>query len=225
MGMEHGQKAETIAEFSERTGRKWNTVWKFAKRTFPTETWVKHSAVTPELLAALSAGKSGKEKRPRSVRIEKKPETIRLPEKPDTPPARQALPSLPKLDLSTFLIVAVYGHTLLVWYEISQLFGVPGLLAGVIVFAMKHAGLMICRNEKYISLGENALSVAFVLDALALYVHYTVFSDALPPHIAAQMGSVAAARCAGVLGGVVATGAWVAMWMVKLITAKKMFPA
>ncbi|MBK8225413.1 MAG: hypothetical protein IPK73_30735 [Candidatus Obscuribacter sp.] len=222
--MEHGQKAETISEFSERTGRNWDTVVRAAKKKIPTETWGKYSAVTPELIAALSAGKSAKEKRPRSVPA-KASEVIRLPEKPDTPPARQALPSLPKLDLSNFLIVAVYGHTLLVWYEISQLFGVPGLLAGVIVFAMKHAGLMICRNEKYLSLGENALSVAFVLDALALYVHYTVFSDALPPHIAAQMGSVAAARCAGVLGGVVATGAWVAMWMVKLITAKKMFPA
>lgn len=229
MGMEHGQKTETIAEFSERTGRNWDTVVRAAKKKIPTEKWGKYSAVTPELLSVLDRGyiitSASYTAKPRSVRIEKKPETIRLPEKPAPPPARQALPSLPKLDLSTFLIVAVYGHTLLVWYEISQLFGVPGLLAGVIVFAMKHAGLMICRNEKYLSLGENALSVAFVLDALALYVHYTVFSDALPPHIAAQMGSVAAARCAGVLGGVVATGAWVAMWMVKLITAKKMFQA
>lgn len=215
---------ETIAEFSAKTGRNADTVYRFARRKFKGQSWSINSVVTPELYEALSTKGSAKEKRPRSVRKETS-EAIRLPEKPDTPPARQALPSLPKLDLSTFLIVAVYGHTLLVWYEISQLFGVPGLLAGVIVFAMKHAGLMICRNEKYLSLGENALSVAFVLDALALYVHYTVFSDALPPHIAAQMGSVAAARCAGVLGGVVATGAWVAMWMVKLITAKKMFPA
>lgn len=215
---------ETLAEFAERTGQIYDTIHRKAKRKIPSVKWTASSAVTPELYEALSTKGSAKEKRPRSVRKETS-EAIRLPEKPDTPPARQALPSLPKLDLSTFLIVAVYGHTLLVWYEISQLFGVPGLLAGVIVFAMKHAGLMICRNEKYLSLGENALSVAFVLDALALYVHYTVFSDALPPHIAAQMGSVAAARCAGVLGGVVATGAWVAMWMVKLITAKKMFPA
>lgn len=216
MGMIH---TETIADFSARTGRNADTVYRFARRKFPAQNWSINSAVTPELLVALTAGKSDKTK-PRSVRIEKKPEAIRLPEKPDTPPARQAF-KFPSLGLSDFLVVAVYGHTLLVWYEIGTLFALPGILAGLIVFAMKHAALMICRTERLSSLAGDAIGVAFVLDALALYVHYTVFSDSLPPRLAQQMGATGAFWCALVLGGVVATGAFTALCFVKNLTTNK----
>jgi hypothetical protein len=216
MGMIH---TETLAEYAERTGQIYDTVWRKAKRKIPSVEWTAGSVVTPELYEVLAAGKSDKTK-PRSVRIEKKPETIRLPEKPDTPPARQAF-RLPSFGLSDFLIVAVYGHTLLVWYEIGTLFALPGILAGLIVFAMKHAALMICRTERLSSLAGDAIGVAFVLDALALYVHYTVFSDSLPPRLAQQMGATGAFWCALVLGGVVATGAFTALCFVKNLTTNK----
>jgi len=216
MGMIH---TETLAEYAERTGQIYDTVYRKAKRKIPSVEWTAGSVVTPELYEVLAAGKSDKTK-PRSVRIEKKPEAIRLPEKPDTPPARQAF-RLPSFGLSDFLIVAVYGHTLLVWYEIGTLFALPGILAGLIVFAMKHAALMICRTERLSSLAGDAIGVAFVLDALALYVHYTVFSDSLPPRLAQQMGATGAFWCALVLGGVVATGAFTALCFVKNLTTNK----
>ena len=177
MGMEHGQKTETIAEFSERTGRKWNTVWKFAKRTFPTETWVKHSAVTPELLAALSAGKSGKEKRPRSVRKETS-EAIRLPEKPDTPPARQALPSfqaIRRTSISALLFCVVIGHAGLVWYDLATMWGVPGTIGGGLMFAVMLAALGFASDPAVNRTSEAALWFVALLDIAAYFVHFEVF--------------------------------------------------
>jgi hypothetical protein len=223
-------KPETITEFAARTGRKPDTVYRLARRKFPAETWTLNSAVTPELSAMLS-GKVPAEK-PAVVRV-----SVPAPSRkniasenkavPETPmakaPARAAFPKLPTLDLSEFLIVAVYGHTLLVWYEIATIFGMPGALAGVVVFAMTHAALMICRNERLMSLASDALGVAFVLDALAWYVHYTAFADAMPARIVAQMGATGAAWSAGVLGLVVAAGAFVAIVLVKNLMTNKVF--
>lgn len=177
MGMEHGQKAETIAEFSERTGRKWNTVWKFAKRTFPTETWVKHSAVTPELYEALSAKGSSKEKRPRSVRA-KTSEAIRLPEKPETPPARQALPSfqaIRRTSISALLFCVVIGHAGLVWYDLAAMWGVPGTIGGGLMFAVMLAALGFASDPAVNRTSEAALWFVALLDCAAYFVHFEVF--------------------------------------------------
>lgn len=180
MGMEHGQKTETIAEFSERTGRKWNTVWKFAKRTFPAETWVKHSVVTPELYEALSAKGSGKEKRPRSVRKEVS-EAIRLPEKPDTPPARHALPSfqaIRRTSISVLLFCVVIGHAGLVWYDLAAMWGVPGTIGGGLMFAVMLAALGFASDPAVNRTSEAALWFVALLDIAAYFVHFEVFDRA-----------------------------------------------
>ena len=174
MGMEHGQ---TIAEFSAKTGRNADTVYRFARRKFPAQNWSINSAVTPELLAALSAGKSGKEKRPRSVPA-KKSEVVSLPEKPDTPTARQALPSfqaIRRTSISVLLFCVVIGHAGLVWYDLAAMWGVPGTIGGGLMFAVMLAALGFASDPAVNRTSEAALWFAALLDIAAYFVHFQVF--------------------------------------------------
>lgn len=131
-------------------------------------------------------------------------------------PAVEAIPPAPgrakfewpTFGLSEFLALAVYGHTALVWYEVWVIFQVPGILAGVVLFALKHAAVVICRNEKFSDYTSDALGVAFVLDALAVWVHYTAFGDAMP----ARFKDGAEFWAALVLGLVVASGAFMSLY-------------
>lgn len=176
MGMEHGQ---TIAEFSAKTGRNADTVYRFARRKFPSQNWSINSAVTPELYEVLTAGKSDKTK-PRSVRIEKKPETIRLPEKPDTPPARQALPDLHtvrRFSIRLLLFVAVIGHAGLVWYDLATLWGVPGTIGGGLMFAVMLAALGLASDRSLNRTSEEALWFVALLDFAAYFIHFEVFRN------------------------------------------------
>lgn len=168
---------ETIAEFSAKTRRNADTVYRFARRKFPAQNWSINSAVTPELYEALTAGKSDKTK-PRSIRIEKKPETIRLPEKPDTPPARQALPDLHtvrRFSIRLLLFVAVIGHAGLVWYDLATLWGVPGTIGGGLMFAVMLAALGLASDPALPRTSEAALWFVALLDCAAYFVHFEVF--------------------------------------------------
>lgn len=174
MGMIH---TETIAEFSAKTGRNADTVYRFARRKFPAQNWSINSAVTPELIAALSAGKSAKEKRPRSVPA-KKSEVVSLPEKPDTPPARQALPSfqaIRRASISVLLFCVVIGHAGLVWYDLAAMWGVPGTIGGGLMFAVMLAALGFASDPAVNRTSEAALWFAALLDIAAYFVHFQVF--------------------------------------------------
>ena len=102
----------------------------------------------------------------------------------------------------------MYGHTALVWYELWVIFRVPGILAGIVLFALKHAAVVICRSAKYDDYAADALGVAFVLDGLAVWVHYTAFGDAMPN----RFKDGAEFWAALVLGLVVAAGAFVTLY-------------
>lgn len=66
MGNLHGQLTEimtdTLAEVARKRKVKYNTLWKKAKRKFPSEVWAEDSAVLPEHLAALFPEKSATKK-------------------------------------------------------------------------------------------------------------------------------------------------------------------
>jgi len=174
MGMIH---TETLAEYAERTGQIYDTVYRKAKRKIPSVEWTAGSVVTPELYEVLAAGKSDKTK-PRSVRIEKKPEAIRLPEKPDTPPARQALPDLHtvrRFSIRLLLFVAVIGHAGLVWYDLATLWGVPGTIGGGLMFAVMLAALGLASDPALPRTSEAALWFVALLDCAAYFVHFEVF--------------------------------------------------
>lgn len=168
---------ETIAEFSAKTGRNADTVYRFARRKFKGQSWSINSVVTPELYEALSTKGSAKEKRPRSVRKETS-EAIRLPEKPDTPPARQALPSfqaIRRTSISVLLFCVVIGHAGLVWYDLAAMWGVPGTIGGGLMFAVMLAALGFASDPAVNRTSEAALWFAALLDIAAYFVHFQVF--------------------------------------------------
>ena len=174
-------RTETIAEFSERTGRNWDTVVRAAKKKIPTEKWGKYSVVTPELLSVLDRGyiitSASYTAKPRSVRKEKS-EVIRLPEKPDTPPARQALPSVQvirRTAISALLFCVVIGHASLVWYDLATMWGVPGTIGGGLMFAVMLAALGFASDPSVNRTSEAALWFAALLDCAAYFVHFEVF--------------------------------------------------
>ena len=173
MGMIH---TETLAEYAQRMGKIYDTVYRKAKRKIPSVEWTANSVVTPELYEVLSAGKSDKTK-PRSVRKEKS-EAIRLPEKPDTPPARQALPSvrvIRRTAISALLFCVVIGHAGLVWYDLATMWGVPGTIGGGLMFAVMLAALGFASDPAVNRTSEAALWFAALLDCAAYFVHFEVF--------------------------------------------------
>lgn len=191
---------------------RWNA--NYAKGTFDS-----NRELSPEQVEALSrsakasAAKKSKAapRTPAPVVLQPAPDYIQPapaePGAPDTPPARQGW-RWPVFGLSEFLALAVYGHTALVWYEVAVIFALPGILAGVVLFALKHAAVVICRSEKYTDYAPDALAVAFILDGLAVWVHYTAFSDAMPD----RFKDGAEFWAALILGLVVASGAFVALY-------------
>ena len=227
----------TLAELAETYGRKYDTIWRKAKRTFPGEAWTANSAVTEDVARILigdvpaprpavsakraprtwtpESGPNGKAFREALPDIQKEfsSETIGNNQ---PAPANEAIPPTPgrakfqwpSVGLSEFLALAVYGHTALVWYELWVIFQVPGILAGIVLFALKHAAVVICRSAKYDDYAADALGVAFVLDGLAVWVHYTAFGDAMPD----RFKDGAEFWAALVLGLVVACGAFVTLY-------------
>jgi len=210
MGNLHGQLTEimtdTLAEVARKPKVKYNTLWKKAKRKFPAEIWAEDSAVLPEHMAALFPEKSATKKT--IIRIPAHTTVNQPAPAENTPTSGRAKFAWPSVGLSEFLALAVYGHTALVWYELWVIFQVPGILAGIVLFALKHAAVVICRAEKYEDYADDALGVAFVLDGLAVWVHYTAFGDAMPD----RFKDGAEFWAALVLGLVVAAGAFVTLY-------------
>lgn len=205
--------AETLAELARNRKVKYDTLYRKARRKFPAEIWDAESVVRPEHVAVLFPEKREliRRKRKAIFTTEQQPDYIQPapaePGAPDTPPVRQGW-RWPTFGLSEFLALAVYGHTALVWYEVAVIFALPGILAGVVLFALKHAAVVICRSEKYTDYAPDALAVAFILDGLAVWVHYTAFSDAMPD----RFKDGAEFWAALILGLVVASGAFVALY-------------
>lgn len=209
-------------------GRKWDTLVRLAKRKFRGGNWYKNSVLTAEQAEALlgeTSGGSGGRKKP-TIRESRKVHFLDAPEKPapQTPePARKKQPptkgkfKMPSLSLSDFLAVVIYSHTALVWYEVTAIFSTPGAMAGVILAALKHSAVMATKHERFERFASDALGVAFVLDGLAVYAHYTAFRAALPQGFLQQMGSGGAFWAALILASVVACGAFVSLLFISEI--------
>jgi len=220
----------TLAELAEMSGGKYDTFYRKAKRKFPETEWSAAVTLSAEHIAVLSrknkpprpapsakraprtwtpeSGPNGKEFREALPEIQKEFSNQPAPAVENTPAPGRAKFAWPSVGLSEFLALAVYGHTALVWYELWVIFQVPGILAGIVLFALKHAAVVICRAEKYSDYSDDALGVAFVLDGLAVWVHYTAFGDAMPD----RFKDGAEFWAALVLGLVVASGAFVTLY-------------
>lgn len=178
--------------------------------------------------SAKLSGKTGQLKSAVSVRPAEKPATPKLEKQPAPEVAPEPEPlqkkqqlRIPVFGLSELLSVVIYAHTALVWYEVALIFGMPGVFAGVILAALKHAAVVASKNPDYDRFTADTLGVAFVLDALAVYAHYTAFREALPGNFAQQMGNGGSFWAACVLAVVVASGAFISLYFINEIRKTK----
>lgn len=198
---------------------RWNKV--FAKGTFDSNRELSQDEVAA--ISQQTKGRAAKPAKPAPRKApalpEQQPATVNQPAPASeaTPPAPgRAKFEWPTFGLSEFLALAVYGHTALVWYEVALIFGTPGILAGVVLFALKHCAVVVCRSEKFSDYHSDAFGVAFVLDALAVWVHFTAFCDAMPD----RFRDGAEFWAALILGLVVASGAFVSLYFTNKTSQK-----
>lgn len=226
MGDIHEMKELLTCEtWYETNGVKYDA-FRMAFRELGLENFSKKRVLTSEELSRIEAYPFRKKKNSRAAKQPaKKSQTVSPPTAKEQP-AETPAPSrfkLPTFTINDFLALAIYGHTALVWYEVASIFALPGFLAGVVLFAMKHTATTLVKDEKRNAIHSDVLGVAFVLDALAVFPHYTVFVDALPERYAQQMGAEGTFWAALVLAIVVAAGAFLSMYFIKAITNSKMF--
>jgi uncharacterized DUF497 family protein len=68
------------------------------------------------------------------------------------------------------------GHAALIWYDCSRLWHTPGTIGGGLSFGMVLGALVIATDRKKMETSENALYFVFLVDFLAGFAHYAVFS-------------------------------------------------
>lgn len=77
--------------------------------------------------------------------------------------------------LALYFIVVV-GHGILVWYDCSQIWGMPGAIAGGIGFAIILAAFLMATDKSRQRTSESALVFVGFVDLASIFVHYPVFS-------------------------------------------------
>lgn len=77
--------------------------------------------------------------------------------------------------LALYFIVVV-GHGILVWYDCSQIWGMPGTIAGGIGFAIILAAFLMATDKSRQRTSESALTFVAFVDVASIFVHYPVFS-------------------------------------------------
>ena len=73
------------------------------------------------------------------------------------------------------LLCIVLGHAALIWYDCAVLWATPGKIAGGIVFMLILAGVALMGRERAKSVSDDLLWFVWLLDGLAIFVHYPTF--------------------------------------------------
>lgn len=196
MGMTHGNKIQTIAELASTSGRKSDTLWRKAKRTWPEREWSIRSVLTEEEAAELiGAGKvvvlpeqpePGKEVRRQSPVAKKE----NLPQ-PFVMPSWRAVR---RFIVDVLLFCAVVAHALLIWYDCATLWDVPGQIGGGALFLIVLAALLLASDSDLPRTSGIAMAFIFFVDLAAWKVHFEVFKTPLVDNLIT--GSLCAFICA-----------------------------
>ena len=191
--------ADTLAEVARKRKVKYNTLWKKAKRKFPSEVWAEDSAVLPEHLAALFPEKSATKKT-----IIRTDSTIPVhqpaPAVENTPApgrAKFVWPSFHQVRrflISALLFTVVVMHGLLIWYDCAVLWDIPGQIGGGTVFIVVLAALLLASDSTLPRTSGNALAFIFFVDCAAWKVHFEVFKTPVVDNVVT--GSLCAFICA-----------------------------
>lgn len=171
----------TLQKLAEKSGGKYDTLYRKAKREFPTETWTADSVLLPEHIAVLSPKKSAGKSRKKSFnpRRSKNPSPP-APENPETAPARTfEWPAAAKVRTALFNILAVGvvgGHGFLIWQEAQELYGWLGSVGGAVVFTTVCLAVLICSDPAKNRTSEWALWFICLVDIAAVRVHFEALS-------------------------------------------------
>ena len=193
----------TIAELAENYGRKADTLWRKARRTWPEKSWSIHSVVTEEEGRILLGDWPAHVPEKRKERTEKPATVARL--KVAKPAPRLKLPTFHtarRATISALLFAVVVLHGLLIWYDCAALWDTPGQIGGGAVFVVVLAALLLASDNTLPRTSGNALAFMAVVDGAAWKVHYEVFKTPLVENLIT--GSLCAFICAS---------SFVALWL------------
>ena len=174
----HGQ---TIAEICEQTGQKEDTVRKRAERKLPEISYSRLYRPSEDEMEILFPSDR---KRRSSVRImpvsslpaprrRSTPKSIQKEVSPAKSETEQKKPSL-GVDFIWWLKAIIYGHSLLVVWDLWALYKQPGIIAALIAVIFKHAAVILAGSSLNRT-SMNALIACFVIDALCAWIHYLAF--------------------------------------------------
>lgn len=221
MGATHmTEKTITLAELAETYGRKYDTIFRRAKRMFPAESWGKNSAVTegdarvilgdiPALsidAAALQgdfdavAGdleratkKVIHKRKPRTWTPESGPNGAALMEAWTRPTTRQ----LRRFTFNAVCLAIVLGHAGLIWYDCAALWQEAGQIGGGLAFLFVVCCVLLATDATRVRTSAAALWIVAGVDIAAWWVHYPVFTRQMTAYdIKAETGALCAVICA-----------------------------
>ena len=202
----------TLAELAAEISANYDTVYRKAKRKFPSVGWAKETALSAEHIAVLS-GKN-KPTRP-AISAPTKKTIIRTdstipvhqpaPAVENTPAPGRAKIAWPSIKLPTFhqvrrftisalLFAVVVMHGLLIWYDCAVLWDIPGQIGGATVFIVVLAALLLASDATLPRTSGNALAFIFFVDCAAWKVHFEVFKTPVVDNVVT--GSLCAFICA-----------------------------
>lgn len=73
-----------------------------------------------------------------------------------------------------FCALGVIAHTILVWYDCANLWGVPGFIGGCVSFLLICAAVLLSLTPRK-ETAKISVAIAIVVDVLAVFVHYPTF--------------------------------------------------
>lgn len=168
---------QTIAEICEATGQKKDTVRKRMERKMPGLNFSSEYRPSEDEMEILFPSDR---KRRSSVRILPAASPVAVRPKPAAKPQVESKPepapakSVLGENFIFWLKAIIYGHSLLVTWDLWALYKQPGLIAALIAVVFKHAAVILARSSLNRT-SMNALIACFVIDGLCTWIHYLAF--------------------------------------------------
>lgn len=174
----NGKMAEmTLQELAEKSGGKYDTIWRKAKREFPGTSWTADTEVPPEIARVLVPSKSGKGRRKKQF-TKPSPPAPKGQEYGASAPARITWPKAAQIRtalFNTLSVGVVVGHGALIWVECSELWETVGFFGGLVVFMVVLLAVLLASDPSKNRTSYYALWFMFCVDTAAYWVHYPSF--------------------------------------------------
>lgn len=114
-----------------------------------------------------------------NVTAQQEKEVIELPiedSQANTTSFKEVVSRIRDFSILALYFIVVVGHGILVWYDCSQIWGMPGTIAGGIGFAIILAAFLMATDKTRERTSESALTFVAFVDVASIFVHYPVFS-------------------------------------------------